>query len=211
MPQSAISANPSALLDPARRFLRASPPTNIEWDRVGPTLADDKLPSRSPFGGLQRSFLFARHLYPSLSIFFFHGALSPREPAKRCSPACALHPGYIKGISACHLACLPVTIYHFYVDLVSCAPSTDVCHVVLATRFDRVHKYRSREGHPHLCTVASYFRLRGCTLFTARHLAFLLFCAAATGGYLSQRSCCVMHLIILLLSFVYIGRISQLL
>ena len=150
MPQSAISANPSALLDPARRFLRASPPTNIEWDRVGPTLADDKLPSRSPFGGLQRSFLFARHLYPSLSIFFFHGALSPREPAKRCSPACALHPGYIKGISACHLACLPVTIYHFYVDLVSCAPSTDVCHVVLTTRFDRVHKYRSREGHPHL-------------------------------------------------------------
>ena len=98
MPQSAISANPSALLDPARRFLRASPPTNIEWDRVGPTLADDKLPSRSPFGGLQRSFLFARHLHPSLSIFFSWRSLTSRTCTAMLSGLCSppgLHQGHL--------------------------------------------------------------------------------------------------------------------
>ena len=107
MPQSAIFVRTLPLSTrPEDFFGPALPPTSSGY-RVCPTLADDKLPSRSPFGGLQRSFLFARHLYPSLSIFFFHGALSPREPAKRCSPACALHPGYIKGISACHLVTWP--------------------------------------------------------------------------------------------------------
>ena len=138
---------------PGKKISSGQPSTNIEWVQS----------TECAQLWLMTSFLLDPHLegfkgaFSSLGIFtrlsasfFFHRALSPREPAKRCSPACALHPGYIKGISACHLACLPVSIYHFYVDLVSCAPSTVVCHVVLATRFDRVHKYRSREGHPHL-------------------------------------------------------------